>query len=227
MLITGLGTPAFAQAPPPSDIVQARSEADYTFRTNTFPESTEVPALTRLGSPFGPAFPYVVLTTDDPQIVIINEPTALGGGLSDIFVVDPLSIVCPGTFVQFCFVSDDETASLQILLDNIRIDFANAGQIPQETVVIENGQLQKVLEFRALLVGAILIPTSLQIFVQSDVESVPNGGGGEAVGGTIIPIDMTALFVAGIFTNAFWVLPTLGGIAGALITLFKIKRKHS
>ena len=40
-----------------------------------------------------------------------------------------------------------------------------------------------------------------------------------------MPIDMTALFVAGIFTNAFWILPTLVGIAGAAMVLFKVKRK--
>ena len=47
-----------------------------------------------------------------------------------------------------------------------------------------------------------------------------------AVGGAIMPIDMTSLFVAGAMTNAFWVLPTLGGIAGATIAIFKIKRRH-
>ncbi len=46
------------------------------------------------------------------------------------------------------------------------------------------------------------------------------------VGGIIIPVDMTSLFVAGAMTNAFWVLPTLGGITGAAIALFKVKRKH-
>ena len=50
---------------------------------------------------------------------------------------------------------------------------------------------------------------------------------GTAVGGEILPIDMTSLFVAGAMTNAFWVVPTLGGIAGAVITLLKVKRKPS
>ncbi|GEM_PF-4443134 len=46
-----------------------------------------------------------------------------------------------------------------------------------------------------------------------------------SVGGEIIPVDMTPLLVAGAFTNAFWMIPTLGGIAGAAIAIFKIKRK--
>ena len=46
------------------------------------------------------------------------------------------------------------------------------------------------------------------------------------VGGKILPIDMTALFLAGAMTNAFWMVPTLGGIAGAAMVLFKIKRKR-
>ena len=45
------------------------------------------------------------------------------------------------------------------------------------------------------------------------------------VGGELLPIDTTALFVAGVFTNAYWILPTLGGIAGAAFALFKVKRK--
>jgi hypothetical protein len=46
------------------------------------------------------------------------------------------------------------------------------------------------------------------------------------VGGIIVPVDMTSLFVAGAMTNAFWILPTLGGIAGAGLALFKVKRKQ-
>jgi len=47
------------------------------------------------------------------------------------------------------------------------------------------------------------------------------------VGGEILPIDMTTLFVAGAMTNAVWMVPTLGGIAGAAIALFKVKRKQN
>src|SRR5438309_1874700 len=50
---------------------------------------------------------------------------------------------------------------------------------------------------------------------------------GHAVGGIIEPIDMTSLFIAGIFTNAFWMVPTLGGIAGAAMVLFMVKRKST
>jgi len=45
------------------------------------------------------------------------------------------------------------------------------------------------------------------------------------VGGAIMPIDMTSLFVVGAMTNAFWMMPTIGGIAVAAIALFKVKRK--
>ena len=50
---------------------------------------------------------------------------------------------------------------------------------------------------------------------------------GVTVGGEILPIDMTSLFVAGAMTNAVWMVPTLGGIAGAAIALFKVKRKQN
>jgi hypothetical protein len=46
------------------------------------------------------------------------------------------------------------------------------------------------------------------------------------VGGEIIAPDMTALFLAGIFTSASWMAPTAGGIAGAILAIFKIKRER-
>ena len=45
------------------------------------------------------------------------------------------------------------------------------------------------------------------------------------LGGTIIPIDMTSLFVAGLSTNAFWMVPTVAGIAGAAMVLIQNKKK--
>ncbi len=47
-----------------------------------------------------------------------------------------------------------------------------------------------------------------------------------AVGGTIMPIDMTSLLVAGASTNAFWLLPLLGGVAatGLYIARNKFQR---
>ena len=47
------------------------------------------------------------------------------------------------------------------------------------------------------------------------------------IGGTIIPIDMTILFITGAMTNAFWMVPTIGGIAGSAIALFKVTRKSA
>ena len=55
---------------------------------------------------------------------------------------------------------------------------------------------------------------------------VPDPPARTPVGGIIVPVDMTALFVAGAITNAVWMIPTLGGIAGAVVAIFKIKRKR-
>jgi hypothetical protein len=43
------------------------------------------------------------------------------------------------------------------------------------------------------------------------------------VGGELVPIDMTALFMAGAFSNAYWVLP-IAGITAAGIIGFMIRR---
>ena len=44
------------------------------------------------------------------------------------------------------------------------------------------------------------------------------------VGGTILPIDTTALLVAGLYTNALWIIPVIGGVAG--IVIFTLKRSR-
>ena len=48
---------------------------------------------------------------------------------------------------------------------------------------------------------------------------------GRIVGGEILPIDMTSLFVAGAMTNAFWILPAVGSVVAG-ITMFKVRRKQ-
>ena len=47
----------------------------------------------------------------------------------------------------------------------------------------------------------------------------------DLIGGTMIPIDTTALLVAGFNANSIWMIPTVLGLAGAGIVLFKLKRK--
>ncbi len=46
------------------------------------------------------------------------------------------------------------------------------------------------------------------------------------VGGLLISTDMTALFVAGIFANAFWMLPAIVGIAGTGIYFVKTRKQN-
>ena len=45
------------------------------------------------------------------------------------------------------------------------------------------------------------------------------------VGGELLPIDSTALLLAGLQTSAIWMLPILAGAAGAGIAAFKLRRK--
>jgi len=44
-----------------------------------------------------------------------------------------------------------------------------------------------------------------------------------AVGGTSIPLDTTALLIAGLYTNTLWLIPVIGGVAG--IVIFTLKRR--
>ena len=52
-----------------------------------------------------------------------------------------------------------------------------------------------------------------------------DGGGEVVVGGSIIPIDASALLIAGAFTNAIWMAPLLVGTAG--IVAFYIKTRKN
>ena len=45
------------------------------------------------------------------------------------------------------------------------------------------------------------------------------------VGGEFLPIDSTALVLAGLQTSAIWMLPVLAGAAGAGFAAFKLRRK--
>ena len=45
------------------------------------------------------------------------------------------------------------------------------------------------------------------------------------VGGELLPIDNTALLLAGLQTSAIWMLPVLAGAAGAGIAVLKLRRK--
>lgn len=47
------------------------------------------------------------------------------------------------------------------------------------------------------------------------------------VGGEILPVDTTALFIAGAFTSAYWILPMVAGIAGAIVFANRIRRSKT
>lgn len=47
----------------------------------------------------------------------------------------------------------------------------------------------------------------------------------QPVGGEVPSIEMTSLFIAGAAANAYWILPVLAGIAGAIGALF-MKRER-
>jgi len=60
-------------------------------------------------------------------------------------------------------------------------------------------------------------------------KTIPNGGDDDddmiPVGGEFLPIDSTALVLAGLQTSAIWMLPVLAGAAGAGFAAFKIRKR--
>ena len=43
--------------------------------------------------------------------------------------------------------------------------------------------------------------------------------------GVIVPVDMTALFAAGVSTNTFWIMLTAVGMAGATFSILEDRRE--
>ena len=56
-------------------------------------------------------------------------------------------------------------------------------------------------------------------------ECVPENGNGEPVAGELLPIDSSALMIAGLTSMSIWMVPTILGLAGAGVYLVKF-RKH-
>ena len=61
--------------------------------------------------------------------------------------------------------------------------------------------------------------------VISIVTSITKRQTTQVVGGELLPIDSTALMLAGLQTSAIWMLPVLAGAAGVGIAAFKLRRK--
>jgi len=54
---------------------------------------------------------------------------------------------------------------------------------------------------------------------------IPTQSSFNAYGGVIVPVDMTALFVAGLSTNTFWIMLTAVGMAGATFSILEDRRE--
>ena len=149
----------------------------------------------------------------------------------------PFTIECSSIF--------SATLDIDFLVDNALGDpnnegvFINAQPVVGSTLFVDPpsaSHFQVDQSFPTFDITSLVNPGLNRVYLNAPDQGGPSGlrfiveitteCNDEPIGGEILPIDMTALFVAGTFTNAFWILPTLGGIAGAAFALFKINRKH-
>jgi len=72
--------------------------------------------------------------------------------------------------------------------------------------------------------SAVLPPTTWVSSV-NNLWFLLSGHPPDVVGGELLPIDSTALLLAGLQSSAIWMLPVLAGAAGAGIAAFKLRRK--
>jgi len=84
--------------------------------------------------------------------------------------------------------------------------------------LLENGKLLSLEDILETNQGSF-------VFIAGDVQSLIMIE--EVVGGELLPIDSTALALAGLQTSAIWMLPVLAGVAGSAFGVLYIKSRRN
>jgi len=145
---------------------------------------------------FGPVPSEVMLTLDQGESSSVIKKTVNCGNDITNFAIDFSDCTNKGIDVLFANAA-------VVFFDEFEVDetITNTGGAPGETTC-------NVL-FNFEIFGTIIPPLIQEIRITTP-EIIING----PVGGELIPIDSTALVLAGLQTSAIWMLPVLAGAAG-------------
>jgi len=232
VLVAGLGTPVFAEPPLDSDSTVLSQQVFVTSGDTTINFDAFAQADILAGNEF--AGQGVVFLTPDLNLQI--GQTATGGSLDNALgasLNQPLDF--SGEIVIF-FTDNNCASDLQFFIFNEPYS-ATAFDIdgnPLATLNDGDGTvlgLGEVFSFAGMQVQKV--ETSGTFYAIDDVSFtleeciVDNGNGQVPVGGEFLPIDSTALVLAGLQTSAIWMLPVLAGVAGSAFGILYIKSRRN
>ncbi len=158
---------------------------------------------------FGPVPSEVILPLEQGETSSVIKKTVNCGNDITNFAIDFSDCTNKGIDVLF-------TNAAVVNFDEFEVDetITNTGGAPGETTC-------NVL-FNFEIFGTIIPPLIQEIRITTP-EIIING----PVGGELIPIDSTALVLAGLQTSAIWMLPVLAGVAGSAFGILYIKSRRN
>jgi len=239
VLVIGMTSPAFAQVngggpdavpddfTPVAAVPTVGSEVLIDFET--LPDTTPIPSGTNITDQFA-SVGVAMFTTDDPA-----GPNILQLGLPGQSGVNTLqSIGAPRDFEAFIgidFVDPVSSASVLVLdvgEQGLILEAFNAADELVDSASVVNPDLG-VGEFDTLSVSGAgivrlnvsqLLPSaSLEGYLIDDLRFTLE----TIVAGELLPVDSSALVIAGLTSMSVWMIPTILGLAGAGIYLVKFR----
>ena len=211
VLIAGIGsTQAFAQTPAQSDDAVAAEvitpSGDTTIDFDALASNSYLGTEITIGD--------VTFSTPDETLVtsgttvstppnvlsahVVSSPPAPGGDFDGEVVME--------------FADDTCASDLEILMINPPFDATAFGIDGAElTTISSSGPLTELFSFAGLPVHKVVMTGDF--YAIDDISFTEEFCG--IVAGELLPIDNTALFLAGLSSSAVWMIPTLAGLAGA------------
>jgi len=187
------------------------------------------------GDPYDFANVEVIPVNDDPnnpglRYVTNNLSVVQGGGISwnihyDVSTLSGDPLIKDYSLELIDFSSDDEGAFPNVSEDTV----------PSSAFILVDTSQPKLEAFfeptNAIRVSltvsltSIFGPNSLQEFVALYSQVPPPPEPDTRVAGQLLPLDSTALFLAGIQSMTVWMIPTVLGLAGVGVYLVKFRKQ--
>jgi len=152
-----------------------------------------------------------------PDPLVVELP--LEQGETSSVIKKGLSCVMPITNFAIDF-SDCTNKGIDVTFDNAAVVFIDLFQV-DETITNTGGAPGETtcnVQFNMELSGTFIVPLIQEIRITT-LETV--------VGGEFLPIDSTALVLAGLQISAIWMLPVLAGVAGSAFGILYIKSRRN
>ena len=190
--------------------ISTESDIFYSFSTNNG-VAWSAPVVVNSVTTNDQFFPAIACQQDDNTAHFAwvdrrNDP--LNNRFIDVFYASTNSGLPPFTNLQVTTVPSDLQTTIALLFEPKIGDYID----------MDTSSIMVHPVWTDLRVPAVPTNTGGDVFTAAGIKpSEP------PIGGTMIPIDTTALLLAGFQINAVWIIPVIGAVAG--IAIYKLKRK--